>query len=219
MGRPRKQESAMRSRTWCVILYPDDLPDDWREQLQLLGIQAVISPLHDQDLKADGTLKKAHYHVILLFGSKKSASQLREMFGGMYGMTVPDEKGIRSLVGVANISNECIVHDRKAAMRYLCHLDNPEKAQYDPKDLIGLNGADVSALLVRSMQESQEVLQEILQFIEDNDIREFYQLALYAKAQPEWFLTITTKSTMFFNAYLKSRRHYRREHEGECPEE
>lgn len=203
------KDKCERSKSWCVILYPEDLPDNWETLLQQLGVKTVISPLHDQDFNADGSPKKPHHHVILLFGSKKSAQQLRDMFGQCYGTT---QSG--SICGVANISESCIVHCQQAAVRYLCHLDNPEKAQYSVDDIIGLNGADVLGLLKRSMSEMQDLLGEILDFIEDNDITEFYDLARIAKeVNSEWFLVITTKSTVFLTHYIRSRRHVRQAEE------
>lgn len=203
------QAKAERSKSWCVILYPEDLPDDWQTLLQQLGVKTVISPLHDKDFNADGSPKKPHHHIILLFGSKKSAQQVTDMFAQCYGTSASG-----SICGVANISAACIVHCQQAAVRYLCHLDNPEKAQYETADIIGLNGADVTKLLARSMQEMQDLLGEILDFIEDNDITEFYDLARIAKeVNSEWFLIISTKSTVFLNHYIRSRRHARQAEE------
>lgn len=57
------------------------------------------------------------------------------------------------------------------------------------------------------MGKNVQIPAELLDFIEDNDIREFYDLARIAKeVNSEWFLIISSKST-FLNHYIRSRRH------------
>ena len=59
--------SAVKKRNWTFVLYPESAPADWREQLQKTGLLCAISPLHDRDVNPDGEVKKAHYHVILIY--------------------------------------------------------------------------------------------------------------------------------------------------------
>ena len=40
-----------------------------------LHIPVLISPLHDKDVTPDGEIKKAHYHVIIMYGGVKTAAQ------------------------------------------------------------------------------------------------------------------------------------------------
>ena len=57
------------------------------------------------------------------------------------------------------------------------------------------------------MGKNVQIPAELLDFIEDNDIREFYDLARIAKeVNSEWFLIISSKSTVL-NHYIRSRRH------------
>ena len=54
-------------------------PSDWIEQLQLSGAQFAISPLHDKDLNATGEPKKAHWHVIVVYGSPTTESNVKSL--------------------------------------------------------------------------------------------------------------------------------------------
>ena len=62
----------VKKRNWAFVLYPESAPKDWREQLQQTGLQCAISPLHDRDVNADNSPKKAHYHVILAYSGPTS---------------------------------------------------------------------------------------------------------------------------------------------------
>lgn len=193
---------AKRTKTWTIVLYPEDLPDDWEQRLQSLQVPMVLSPLHDSDMNADGTLKKPHHHAVLMYSGKKSAKQVRGSIVGLFGETVDG-----AIYGVAAINDHNMVHDRRAMVRYLVHLDNPEKAQYDVGDIKGFNGADVQELLSRSLSEVTSILKEILQFVEDNDITEFCDLVDLIRDNNEWFTVAMMKQTYSLTRYINSRRH------------
>ena len=112
----------------------------------------MISPVHDKDINPDenNTLKKPHYHVLLMFDSVKTYKQVTEITEEVKA-TIPQ-----------------IVHSPKGLARYMTHMDNPEKAQYKTEDIVALNGADLSELLKPSSQDRYSMIREMLQFINDN---------------------------------------------------
>ncbi|MBU7131387.1 replication protein, partial [Staphylococcus aureus] len=38
-----------KARYFTFLLYPESIPEDWKMQLELIGIPMAISPLHDKD--------------------------------------------------------------------------------------------------------------------------------------------------------------------------
>ena len=62
-----------------VCCISESAPSDWIEQLQLSGAQFAISPLHDKDLNATGEPKKAHWHVIVVYGSPTTESNVKSL--------------------------------------------------------------------------------------------------------------------------------------------
>lgn len=108
-----------RSNLWICVIYPDSLPDDFMSIIQGWHIPCALSPLHNKDLNGDMTEKKKHYHLMLDFGSgqNKSFDQVKSFTDQLNG-TIP-----------------IICHNRAAMLRYFIHLDNPEKRQYDKKDI------------------------------------------------------------------------------------
>lgn len=112
----KAQTPNERSSKWVGILYEESLPKDWQAQLD--GLQYALSPWHDKDVDADGKIKKKHRHIFLNFPSLKSFSQVKAIFDAL---NQPHPQVCKNQVG---------------AIRYFCHLDNPEKAQYDLKDCV-----------------------------------------------------------------------------------
>ena len=195
-----EKRAGQRTRNWTAIMYPDDLPDDWYKMLDDAHVRWIQSPLHDSDVNADGSPKKPHYHVLLMFDAVKRKQQVCELFGRLYGYSDND-----SIIGVAAPQ---IVSDRCALVRYMAHLDNPSKHQYDVADIVGHNGADPAELLRYSQTETINMMVAVEEFIDENNITELSDLsAMIRYEHPEWYTLVATKCTVYFAAYITSRRH------------
>lgn len=164
-----KTRGAGRSRTWAALVYPESAADGWRETLAELHITGFISPLHDGDVNPDGTSKKPHYHVLLMWESVKTAEQAAEVWSAI--KAVPEPRPVNSARGYA---------------RYLCHLDNPEKCQYDPADVVALSGADWEAV-THLPTDDYAAVKEMCMYIRKNEIysfAEFFDLCM--EKYDEW---------------------------------
>lgn len=174
-----------RTRNFTTIVYPESAPADWQERLQKLFIPCLISPLHNKDVNPTGESKKAHYHVILMFENVKELKSVKELvqeFGG-----VGCEK-VNSIRGVA---------------RYLCHLDNPEKAQYSTKDVKQFCGVDYSEL-VNLASDIDESAEELLDYCELNQITSFAKIRRIVRTdKPEWSQALRSRS-IYISMVLKS---------------
>ena len=152
-----KTRGAGRSRTWAALVYPESAAEGWREILEELHITGFISPLHDKDVNPDNTPKKAHYHVLLMWEGVKSAEQAKEVWDAI--KAVPEPRPVNSARGYA---------------RYLCHLDNPEKHQYSPADVVALGGADWEAV-THLPTDDYAAVKEMCMYIRKNKIYSFAQ--------------------------------------------
>lgn len=187
--RADEKRAGARTRAWTFIVYPDSAPQNWRDAIDAEHIQWVESPLHDKDVNADGTPKKPHWHILLMFESVKTYEQVKEITDKLHAPVPQKCSGAKGLV------------------RYMAHLDNPEKAQYDKFQIVGHGGADVAELLRPSASESLAIQGEMIDFIIKYDVVEYIDLVTYARHnRPEWFEELTCRS---FNIVqiIKSRRH------------
>lgn len=180
-----------RTRNWSFIIYPESAPENWREMLDEKHVEWVESPLHDSDLNATGEQKKAHYHILILFGGVKAFEQVCEFLND-FNSPIPQP-----------------CHNTKALVRYMAHLDNPEKHQYKQSDIIAHGGVEVSDLLKPSASERYTLLNEILQHVKDNRITEFQDIMDYARLErfDDWYPLICDNSTYVITQYIKSARH------------
>lgn len=195
-----EKRAGQRTRNWTVIFYPEDLPENWTSLVDEQHFKWIESPLHDKDVNADGKPKKAHVHTLFMFESVKTVEQVEALLKEVFGES---ESG--SIIGAAKPK---LVTDRCAIVRYMAHMDNPDKAQYEVTGIVGHNGADPAEILRYSATETREMIVAMEEYIEENNITE---LADFSKAiryeRPEWHTILATKMTMYFNAFIRSCRH------------
>ena len=176
-----------RTRNFATVVYPDSAPADWKEKLDQLHVTAFISPLHDKDVNPNGELKKAHYHVLVMFeGPKDYDTQVKPIF---------DEIGA--------VGRE-IVNSARGYARYLCHLDNPEKATYSPSEVLCMGGADYYGV-VTLPTDDLKVITEIKRFCRENEIYSLAEIIDIAESlHPEWYSTIVMSRCYVIDKYIKS---------------
>ena len=146
--------------------------------------------MHDKDTNADGTPKKPHIHVLVMYEGKKSFEQVKELTDRLN----------------APIPQKCA--NAKGLVRYFAHMDNPEKVQYSKSDIIAHGGADVSAYLKATGMSRYEQIGEMMEFIEQENITEIREILLYAKRErfEDWFPLLCDNSAYIIGEFIKSRR-------------
>ena len=182
-------EKNVKKRNWAMVLYPESAPEDWREQLRLSGLQVAISPLHDKDVNADGEPKKAHHHVILVYGSPTTYNNVKALCDRL-NQPIPQP-----------------LEQVRGYYRYLTHEDNPEKAQYSKSDIQTLNGFDIREFVELTKSEVTKYKREIQMFIRDNGITEYGDLMdlLMDAEDMENHYEVASNNTLFFVQYLKTK--------------
>lgn len=185
-GENSNGRKASKTRYWAFIVYPESAPKNWLSILEDLHMQALVSPLHDKDLDSEGRPKKPHWHVLLLASgpiSQKRADEIIEPFGGTK-------------------SAEYVLSSR-GYVRYLAHLDNPDKAQYNPAEIKAFGGADITKLIT-SEHDQMNVFTDIMSWCEDQGVCSFSVLLRYARTNQKNWLPPLIKYAFFFTRYLSS---------------
>lgn len=181
------KNSEYKTRNWVTVIYPESEKPGWRDILASWCVQAFVSPLHQFDANPDGEVKKAHYHVMLMMDGPKARGLM--------------EKRMEELGGVG--CQPC--NSARGYARYLCHLDNPEKHQYDPADVESFGGADYMGV-IELETDRRKVISEMMDWCRENHVVSFYQLCDYARTEkPDtWFRVLNGGGMMIMYRYLRS---------------
>lgn len=182
---------SVKGRNWAFVMYPESMPEDWFDRLQMTGLPFAISPLHDKDLNPTGEPKKPHYHVICYYENSTTAKAVKELVCDLVNATIPIK--LESMQGM---------------YRYHIHQDNPEKYQYDDRDRTFINGFDTNRVNSLTYTEVSKLMIEIQKLIQTEHIVEYADLMdilLDNDLYQMW--DVARNNTMFLSSYIGSRRY------------
>lgn len=175
----------VKGRDWTAIVYPDSAPKNWREILDETHYRWVESPLHDKDVNPDGEIKKAHWHILLSADGPISENTVKEVFKKL---NTPEIKKVGSSRGL---------------VRYMIHLDNPEKYQYDINDIKGHNGAEVESYFELTTTNRLSVLKEMVIYIRENQVDNFSDFVMTCiEKSDDWFSVAMNSNTIGLNKVI-----------------
>lgn len=177
-----------RTRNFATVVYPESAPADWQEILSQQFVPIFISPLHDKDINPTGEPKKAHYHVIIAYDTVKTKEQAE------------------SLISLINGVGCEVVNSLRGYARYLCHMDNPEKYQYNQDKVRTMCGADYASA-IGLVTDKYKALGEMQDFCEQCNIVSFYLLSKYARThRTDWYRILCDCGSVYMREYLKSKQ-------------
>ena len=164
-----------RSKFYSFIAYKENGDiDKIRFYLKNMHYSAVISPLHTPDRNPvpsteNSSELKPHYHVVLKFPNPRVCDCVRDEFNA-----------------VANIANPQCVGDVRVLTRYLTHMDDPDKEQFDVgPEIFGNYPYDKYIYQFPSACDDANHMLEIVQFLDTLDKPTFSNLLLSSCENPE----------------------------------
>lgn len=193
-----EKRQGTRHRGWVWVAYPESVAEGWRDMLVNEGVPMFISPLHDRDVNADGTPKKAHWHALMLWEHATTYKQAKPIADAIGAVMPP--------ANPAPGAPKPYAADVRAAARYLCHLDNPDKAQYSPEDVTCVNCTLADYFeVISSAGDDDLILDEITDYIDEYRVTSFAAFIRYCKQEkPEWKRLAYHKYAAFITRYIKS---------------
>ena len=186
--------SNVKSRAFWFVLYPESAKENWKEILKGYHISFLVSPLHDMDKNADGTTKKAHYHIMLIFPNTTTTTIPEEICNAVNGVRPPNDRGYNGFA-CSSISS---------CARYLIHRDDADKFQYSPSDVYCYG--DISYLeCMASNYEINNTLDDMKLFIEQHRIVSIPLFNAFCRENsPEWSYILNSQHSLKIERHIKS---------------
>jgi hypothetical protein len=177
-----------KSKYFCAMLYPDSQTYDVEQVIKALAqehLTFAVSPIHNRDVEEDGSPKKGHYHILLAYSSATTLNNIRGWFRAC-GMPDSDMHSIR------------VCASGVGYYRYLTHKDNPEKAQYDVKDLRIFNDFDgIFKNFENSDSDKIDKRVRIFQIVDELNTISFHNLLQYLMLnERDLFKMLTSSSAL-----------------------
>ena len=184
MAKPR--EPPNKSKYFCCILYPDSVTYDTDNVIKALAeehLTFAVSPIHDKDLENDGSPKKAHFHLLLAYSSATTLNNICGWFNSC-GMPESDLHSVR------------VCASGVGYYRYLTHKDNPDKFQYDDKDIRIFNDYDeIFKRFAKTVSDKVGDLVRIFQIVDELNTISFHSLIQYLMLNERDLFKLLTSSS------------------------
>lgn len=166
--------SKEKARYFTFLLYPESIPNDWIDNLELIGVPIAISPLHDKDLSdVEGQkYKKEHYHVIYVSKNPVTAESVRLKVKRSLG-----DKSV-AMVQIVNTSMEnmylYLTHESKDAIA-------KNKHKYSKADIRLLNNFDIDRYITLDVEDKDDILNDVCDLIDDHNLANMRELRRFIK--------------------------------------
>lgn len=164
-----------KARYFTFLLYPESIPADWKQRLELIGVPIAISPLHDKDKSdVDGqTYKKAHYHVIYVARNPVTPESVRIK--------------IKRLLGDKSIAKvQIVIRSMESMYLYLTHESKDavekKKHKYSKHDITLLNNFDIDRYITFDVEDKDDMLNDVCDLIDDHNLANMRELRRFLKA-------------------------------------
>ena len=152
----------IKARHFTFILYPESIPNDWKERLETLGICMAISPLHDKDKSTvEGQeFKKPHYHVLYIAKNPVTVESIRIKIKRCLG-----DKTVNHVEIIDNVQNAYLylTHESKDAKRKNKHV-------YPRTDITLLNDFDIDRYVTLDDAQKKDLKILIMNLINENHL-------------------------------------------------
>ena len=189
------KEKSIKSRYWTIILYPENLIENWEDKLFEIGLPMCYC-LHNKTKVGDED-RKDHIHLIVACQNTTTYNHIMNMFKCLNKSD--KEKAFNTVQVVYSMEN---------AYNYLIHNTDDcrkkGKELYDKKDRICINNFDIGAYVQKSIQEEKAQIKEICNIIISNQLTNFIDLYMYIFSNfDDDYLEVLRKNSGFFERLTK----------------
>lgn len=195
-----KQEKVTKASYFAFLVYHKDkdgevliTEEELHFRLRRSFMMFAVSPLHQPDEDNDGE----HWHVIYKHPGPIHFDGARKIITNLSGVPVYNDFVL-------------LLHSPAVYMRYLVHLDNPEKEQFvgGPNCVEVINGFPYDILRSLTASQQQEIQLEIESFALEYNIFEYGRMTNYLSEHGLYeHHRYFTNHTHHFGKYLDSLRH------------
>ena len=166
---------AEKARYWVGELYPENLIEDWEDQIAEKLQLPFAYCIHDKDKTKDGTPRKAHVHLIVVFPNTTTYNHALSVFKVLDktkgGPTACNK--VERILGIRNMY-DYLIHDTEDSRKKGKYL-------YSPTERKTGNNFDIGNYEQLSSTEKLDMLDELCDDIIEQDFRNFRQFYLYVR--------------------------------------
>lgn len=192
------KENGNKARYWNGVLYPENMIDDWEDEIGYILQLPYAYCKHDKDKNKDGTPRKSHVHVILAFPNTTTYNHALSVLNEL---SKPGQTAINKVERTKNIrfSYDYLIHDTED-----CKKKN--KYLYDVSERITGNNFDIGAYEQLSIADRLEIKQVLRFAIKEEGFTNYADFLDYVDDNYEADSHYIEIATEYYNFFEKLTR-------------
>lgn len=200
-----------KSRYWVAVGYPENFRDDWQDEISNLLQLPFAYCIHDKDLQKDGTPRKAHVHIMLMFAGPTTEKSALSVFKNLEkptpNMIKVGEAPVQHVSAFPNDHIERIVNVRQK-YEYLIHntddCKRKKKHLYDAYERITGNNFDIGSYEQVSLSDKLKMKSELTTLIWEKDFINYMDFMRYVQTKMSMdYFEIASSCSGYFSACTK----------------
>lgn len=165
---------AEKARYWVGVGYPENMIDNWEEEIGEKLQLPYSYCIHDKCTEKDGkTPRKTHVHIMVVFPNTTTYNHAISVFKTLEKKGSIAFNKIERVLGVRHMY-DYLIHDTEDCIKKDKHL-------YSPSERICGNNFDIGSYEQLSSTEKLDMLDELCDDIIDQNFRNFRQFFLYVR--------------------------------------
>lgn len=194
----KMKENGNKARYWNGVLYPENMIDDWEDEIGYILQLPYAYCKHDKDKNKDGTPRKSHVHVILAFPNTTTYNHALSVLNEL---SKPGQTAINKVERTKNIrfSYDYLIHDTED-----CKKKN--KYLYDVSERITGNNFDIGAYEQLSIADRLEIKQVLRFAIKEEGFTNYADFLDYVDDNYEADSHYIEIATEYYNFFEKLTR-------------
>lgn len=161
------------SKYFTGSLYPENMIDDWENEISNLLQLPCCYCIHNKDINNDKEGRKVHVHLIIAFRNTTTKNHALNIFNRLSKDGTKCCPFVESVIDIKHIY-DYLIHDTDDARK-------KGKFQYSPDERICINGFDIGLYVQQTLSEKEDLLLEIEQICFQPEFMNFKRLALYVR--------------------------------------
>lgn len=182
---------AEKNKYWSAILYPENMIENWKDEIGDIVQLPYAYCLHDKDLDKDGDDRKVHLHLVLAFPNTTTMNHAKNIYSSL---SREGAKCLSTLQGVNNIRHiyDYLIHDTEDSKKKGKHL-------YDKKERVTGNGFDIGAFEQLGLKEKNDIAKKLCNCIVQENFTNFTDFYMYVVSNydTDYFEVLKSNSGLF----------------------
>lgn len=154
----KQTKSNAKARYWWAVLYPENMLEDWKDQIDDLLQLPYEYCVHDKDIVNDpDEQRKVHVHLIIAF---PNTTTYKNAFNTFDRLSADGRKSLNKCEQIISIeyAHKYLIHDTDKCKKDLKYL-------YDPSERVSGNLFDIGSYIQLCKSEEQEIFNCIVDTI------------------------------------------------------